>query len=211
MFYIALGDSITFGQGASAAGNRYCSRILTHLESRSASPVQGLIIAKPGWTSSALAGTLGQGLGAIRRCDTVTVWIGGNDLGFAALGRGVSEETVKHTLLRYGQNLARICGAIRQVSDARIVLCTQYNPFPKSPVAAKAVKGLNAVTKQTAKQFRCDVAPVHKWFAGRESELIDGYKTGRLEDAVRGPRPVHPNDRGHAVIASGLLPYVRKK
>ncbi len=97
MFYTALGDSITFGQGASAASNRYCSRILTGLERRSSPPVHGLVIARPGWTSSALAGSIGQGLGAIRRSDTVTVWIGGNDLGFAALGRGVSEETVKHT------------------------------------------------------------------------------------------------------------------
>jgi len=211
MFYLALGDSITYGQSASAADNRYCSRILNQLESRSSSPVHGQVIAQPGWTSATLAGALGPCLGAIRRCDTVTIWIGGNDLGLAAMNRGISEETVKHTLLRYQQNLARICGAVRNVSHARIVLCTQYNPFPKSPIAARAVRALNAVTKQTAKQFRCDVAPVHKWFAGRESQLIAGYNGGRLEDAIRGPRPVHPNDRGHAVIAQGLLPYIRKK
>ncbi len=210
LIYTALGDSISVGMNGGGDGG-YVRRIITDMRGRSDAPVRGGIIAGTGWTSSALVGATQCGIGRLRVSDTVSIWIGGNDLGFSAMRGGIDEKLIEAALVRYAHNLHRICGTVRQVSGARIVLCTQYNPFPNSKIACQGVAALNAVTKKVAKEHKATVAPVHKWFDGNQARLIDGYRSGRLEDALQPPRPIHPNERGHAVIASGLFPYVRGK
>ncbi|MNN41101.1 hypothetical protein D3C81_1551990 [compost metagenome] len=100
---------------------------------------------------------------------------------------------------------------IKKGSRARIICCTQYNPFPNSPLAADWISRLNAVTYQVAQSCGANVAPTHKWFEGKQADLIYGYKKGRIEDALSGSLPIHPNDRGHRVIAKGLTPYLLAK
>jgi len=214
MIYTALGDSITAGRDASVPWNAYPQRIARTLRMRGVQ-VQPRVFAKSGWSSRELTSALlGAGLLAAADSDVVTIWVGGNDLIEAArrVLQGAPMSGIETSLLHYGQNVRQIVEGVRGVSRARIVVCTQFNPFPNSPVAAEAVARLNEATYAAAGELRVQAAPVHRWFAGRESRLIDGYGNGRVEVAVRRPLvPVHPNDEGHRAIADGLLAYMQTK
>jgi acyl-CoA thioesterase-1 len=122
---------------------------------------------------------------------------------------GAPTRTLGVALERYAKSYAALLGTIRRISRARLIVCTQYNPFPNSPIAGQGIAALNAVTTRVAGAFHAQIAPVHDWFEGRQPEWIAGYNTGRLEDALRsGFAPVHPNNSGHRAIAHGLLPFV---
>lgn len=213
ILYIAMGDSTTAGLNASSPALAYPSCIVQGIRGRGRA-AQLCVIAHSGWTSSALAQVAPEAAGALQNATTVTIWIGGNDLlqaaaGIVASGRPVQTALAGH-LQNYNSNLERIVSAVRQNSKARIILCTQYNPFPNSPVAVEGIAALNRVTAQSAKRFGTGLAPVHSWFEGNQPALIDGYRSGRIEDALRPfRRPIHPNNAGHALIASRLASYIR--
>ncbi|CAM3712906.1 SGNH/GDSL hydrolase family protein [Alicyclobacillus pomorum] len=209
--YTALGDSITAGQRATAPTFAYPLRLVSMLRHRNI-PAVGAVLANPGWTSSALqSAVLENPTDYLSRANTISIWIGGDDIAFTGLAllEGAPRSVVPQALRSYGVRTGQLVGAIRKISKAKVILCTQYNPFPNSPLAAEAIRALNHVTATVASRTGAIVAPAHKWFAGREAALIAGYRTGRLEDGVRGGQlPVHPNDAGHRVIADGLLPLL---
>lgn len=213
ILYTALGDSTTAGLSATSPALAYPSRIVQGLKERG-SEAELRVIAQHGWTSSTLAAVTPQALGVLGRSTTVTIWIGGNDLLQAAAGIVMSGRPVQTAigglLAAYSSNLERIVTTVRQNSNARIILCTQFNPFPNSPVAIEGIASLNRVTAQTAKRLGTGLAPVHKWFEGSQPALVDGYRTGRVEDVLRPfRRPIHPNNAGHALIARHLASYIR--
>jgi acyl-CoA thioesterase-1 len=189
----------------------YPSRLIAMLR-RQTGVACAEILAQPGWTSAALAAAVFENSPAyLAEANVITIWIGGDDVAFAglSLARGAPTGIVPHAIRRYMRDLTSLVSGIRTVSKARIVLCTQYNPFPHSPLAVSAIEALNAMTSAAAANLRTSLAPTHAWFAGRESELIQGYKTGRLQDVLTRPAfPVHPNNAGHQVIAEGLYPFV---
>lgn len=211
--YLALGDSITAGDNATSPARAYPQLLTAHLQKHETAC--GAVLAQEGWTSGALASTvLEDSPLPLRESDVITIWVGGNDLALAGLRvlRGAPASTVERALAQYAHNIGVLVTAIRSVSQARVVLCAQYNPFPNSAVAGKSVAALNEVTAAEAKRFGIGYAPVYAWFEGRQAELVSGYRSGRVEDALPAPRlPVHPNDRGHAVIAEGLYRFVAGK
>lgn len=209
--YSALGDSITAGEGATIVTKAFPFLIAAMLRSGSQETLER-IMAHPGWTSSDLLGALMNNPSIIRRSTMMSIWVGGDDLIQAGLSvlQGASQEAVSASLLRYKTNLGRIVQTIRSIGETKMVLCTQYNPFPKSPIAVEAIKALNKATIQTSKQFRTMLAPTHVWFEGKQTALIAEYQTGRIEDALQGARPIHPNNRGHRVIAEKMLIYFRQ-
>ncbi|WP_339158228.1 SGNH/GDSL hydrolase family protein [Paenibacillus sp. FSL W8-0186] len=211
MIYTALGDSITFGENASSFAKAY-PRVAASLVNASGShKVIGYVLARPGWnTLDLLDAAVWQGSSVISRSNVVSVWIGGVDLANAALSALASKQVLdaQRIVARYKQNLHAILTQIKNTSHARILCCTQYNPFPSSPLAAKAISGLNQTTKEVARSYNAKVIPTHLWFEGKQSQLIYGYRKGKIEDALSGFLPIHPNDRGHHVIAKGLAPYL---
>ncbi|RIV28793.1 SGNH/GDSL hydrolase family protein [Alicyclobacillaceae bacterium I2511] len=210
--YTALGDSITAGEGATAPIYAYPSRVVQILRSHGLS-ANGTILAQPGWTSADLeAAVFDNSLLPLAQAQAITVWVGADDLVHAASNvlRGVPfQRAASVALKRYTRDLALLLTTTRKLCQNRLIVCTQYNPFPNSPLAVEAVGALNTAIIQTASLSRCSVAPVAEWFRGRQNELIAGYRTGRLEDALHAPTaPVHPNNRGHALIAQGLVPLL---
>ncbi|WP_276357039.1 SGNH/GDSL hydrolase family protein [Cohnella caldifontis] len=208
MIYTALGDSITFGKDASSWQRAYPQRILSALHS-SSHKACGHVFARPGWSSHELLHALRQEPLVLRGSTSVSIWIGGVDLANGALSILKSQRllTVERILGSYKRNLTSIIKLIKKFGSPRIVCCTQYNPFPNSPVAAEGIHQLNRMTNKLAQTFGIIVAPVHAWFEGKQAEMIHGYREGKIEDALGGFLPIHPNDHGHRVIASELAPY----
>ncbi|WCF08944.1 SGNH/GDSL hydrolase family protein [Paenibacillus thiaminolyticus] len=206
MIYTALGDSITFGENASSAAKAY-----PRLAGSMSCPYRVYVLARPGWSAyDLLDAVIWQGSSLIHRSAVVSVWIGGVDLANAALSalRTRRPLAAKLILSRYKRTLHAILTHIQRSSHARIICCTQYNPFPNSPISIMSIDRLNYATKEVAKSCGATIVPVHTWFEGKQSNLIYGYRRGKLEDALSGFLPIHPNDQGHRLIAKGLAPYL---
>lgn len=208
--YTALGDSITAGFGATSPCFAYPSRVVACIQMRSG-PCMGEVLAESGWTSADLDGAVFENSPMyLANAQAISVWIGGDNLVHAALqalsggNMRTLPMTLKRTLSRYGLDVAVLVRSIQRLSNARLVLCTQYNPFPNTPLAGEAIAALNAVTEKVAATSGTIIAPTDAWFSGRQAELIAGYQTGRIQDVLRGRTPIHPNNRGHAVIATNL-------
>jgi acyl-CoA thioesterase I len=213
MRYTALGDSITAGELATRPNLSYPNLIVSMLAgTRKQERVTGQILAEPGWTSLALENAVMQNPAAyLSLARAITIWVGGDDLAYAALA-GLAHHDgsrIAEAIRLYGVHLSTLLKRIHSVSKATIIVCTQYNPFPNSEIAYKGISTLNAVTETVSVQNSAIIAPTHLWFSGREPELIAGYRTGRIEDVSRGfGLPIHPNNRGHEVIARGLFPMI---
>ncbi|NOU98201.1 SGNH/GDSL hydrolase family protein [Paenibacillus sp. LMG 31456] len=210
MIYTALGDSITFGENASSLAKAYPHLTVSTLNSSSCK-VRGLVLARPGWSSyDLLDAVIWQGSSTINRSAAVSVWIGGVDLANAALFSFKTKRPLdaKHIAANYRRNLSAIFTRIKKGSCARIICCTQYNPFPNSALSVEWVDGLNRTTNELAHSYDVTLAPVHMWFEGKQADLLYGYRKGKIEDALSGSLPIHPNDRGHRVIATKLAPYL---
>jgi acyl-CoA thioesterase-1 len=203
--YMALGDSITVGVGASSRDCAYPWLIKSRLTQQLSEPVVLKIIARSGWTSTALMTSLfNQDPYLFWRTNVVIIWIGGVDLLNAgrAILKGKDANLLTLHLTRYKQNLSTMIRGIKQISKAKIILCTQYNPFPNSPIAVNGIQSLNHITKEAAANLCTDLAPIHSAFAGCENLLIQGYNIGRIEDVFEtSTPPIHPNNAGQRVAA----------
>ncbi|MDB5054639.1 MAG: hypothetical protein JWM44_2689 [Bacilli bacterium] len=207
--YIALGDSITVGVGATSRYYAYPWLIKSLLDQQICAPIQLKVLARSGWTSSVLKTALfSQDPLFIQRATVISIWIGGDDLaksGFLLL-LGGDPNILSAALLRYKQNITSMIAGIRQISRAKIILCTQYNPFPNSAIAVNGIHSLNEITKKTAASFSITVAPIHYAFAGHEAHLIHGYTNGLIEEAYnRSSFPIHPNNAGQRVAQEIIL------
>jgi len=210
MIYTALGDSITYGQEASSREKAFTRLALNALQSYDRS-VKGYVLARPGWSSTDLLDAVrSRGTPMIRHAAVVSVWIGGVDLANAALQSLRNAQPIQDQQLEasYKRNVSAILAQIQKESNARIVCCTQYNPFPGSPLAAQWISRLNQMTQQIARSYGATLAPAHLWFEGQQAALLSGYRNGKIEDALSVSPPIHPNDRGHRVIAKALTTYL---
>ncbi|WP_036699094.1 SGNH/GDSL hydrolase family protein [Paenibacillus sp. J14] len=214
MIYTALGDSITYGDNATSPRLAYPQLIVSDYNRSTPRPIRGYVLARSGWTSgNLLDAVLRQGSDMIRQSSVVSVWIGGVDLANSAIDPLVNGGPFPNTgiLFQFRRNLSALLGHIRKISSARIVCCTQYNPFPSNSLAVEWISRLNETTHGIAASYGAKVAPAHRWFEGKQAELIDGYRGGQLEDLLGGTLPIHPNNQGHRVIANGLAPYLFPK
>jgi lysophospholipase L1-like esterase len=165
-----------------------------------------IVIAHPSWTSADLAEELYSDPSTLNCAKVVTVWIGGNDLiqyGLSSLREPATP--ILEMMNRFKRRFDMILGLVRKMGAKHIICCTQYNPFPNSAIAVDAIGTLNQLITSSAATNRCLVARVDRWFSGNENSLIYGYRGGKVEEVLSGSTAVHPNDKGHEVIASGLL------
>ncbi|AEJ42939.1 hypothetical protein TC41_0986 [Alicyclobacillus acidocaldarius subsp. acidocaldarius Tc-4-1] len=206
-----LGDSIAYGERASRPTRAYPQVAARALAAEVRAPVETRVVAQPGWTSADLAASVEADKQALASADVAAVLVGGDDLVQAAVtapSEGHLHRQLRAAYQRYAGDLAFIAASCRW-HGVPLVLCTLYNPFPHSPLAASAIRGLNGVVTRVGARLGAFIAPVDAWFAGREPLLIAGYRTGRLDDVLAGGRaPVHPNDLGHQVIGLGLAAYI---
>lgn len=209
-----MGDSITAGDNASAPSRAYPSLVNCRLAASQRGTGHSTlnVLAEPGWTSETLVEAVPSLFpDPLRVANYISIWIGGDDLAYAALAiaQGAPKQVLATSLKTYGRDLTAIVTSVRRVSKARIVLCTQYNPFPNTPMASEAIAALNAITATVAAGTGTGLAPVHAWFEDRQGQLIAGFRTGRIQDVLASSRlPIHPNNLGHRVVAEGLAPIL---
>ena len=210
--YVALGDSIAFGVGATSRDG-YVSLFRDSL-----GQVVGRVRldnqAVPGIQSDDLLVQLRDDLpngvrSAVGNAQVLTVSIGGNNLLACANDDNTSVDVpcMGSGAARFQSEWPQILAEIRtQIgSQARLYVMTVYNPFmasdPGFGVADPFIRQVNAVIGDAQLQATYDykVVDVYTDFLGT---LPDGTeKTCAWTRFCEPERDVHPNDAGHAEIA----------
>ena len=211
MIYLALGDSITHGYNATGESRRYVALLAQKLDRLERTSVH--VHAKPGWTASQLAASLPKVPECIlREAAIVTVMVGGNDL-LRAMPWYLNDADSGRD--RLDQSFSPAMREILRLAPGRPgaqrLLCTVYNPFPEWDLACTAVEDLNGMIQRAAAEHGCPVVSVHRSYAGRERDLVDGYRSGQSDDFRLVRNPIHPNDSGHALLAEELFALCERR
>lgn len=206
--YTALGDSIT--EGYSAPGKRGYVNLLSYGLHKEHPSFRLLNVSRKGWTSRRLLLRLARSprlVQAVGQADLLTLWIGGNDLIFTYI-KGMMSTTpylYEQALTQYSHHMDQIFAWIHWARSRPFLVCNLYNPFPNSGFARQWVGAFNQVLGGVCQGWGVPLVDIHSAFLGREAKLIHGYRNGTISDIpLIGHRPVHPNRKGHEVIARTL-------
>lgn len=216
--YVAIGDSLAYGLGASEPGSDgFVARVHRALETSDRfgdSGIELINLSVPGATSDDLlrpGGQLDNAVREIQQSDVpmISIDIGGNDLLALADVNSpcLTELQTEPCLAQLGEtlnalqaNLAVVLQRLREAApDATIVVVDLYNPFSgtgdiRELIADVGVQQINGVIGAAVSnpELNVELASVFTYFQGRGNQWVsnDG---------------IHPNDDGHAVIAEVVL------
>jgi lysophospholipase L1-like esterase len=231
--YVALGDSIAFGVGATTPdGGGYVALAFDRLRRSDRYVERGLgltNLAAPGATSADLLLPGGQLETALRQIaarqedtsssddnvEIISVNIGGNDLLAVASSASpclqdaagqACRERLGEMLRGLQDNLHEVLERLRGAAPkAGIYVIGLYNPYsgtgdPLESIADAAVQQLNGVIGAVTadEDLGVELVDIFQGFRGRGAQWIssDG---------------LHPNEKGHAVIAELLLAAIEKR
>ena len=209
--YLALGDSIAAGGGASAASTSYVALVAQALRSRFGEEMELQSLAVGGHTTQDLIDQqLPRALERLVAGDVrvVTVTIALNDLGvYFVDGACLPDPSVpacplEDGLLEVEQRLDRILGDLREAGPGATIVILAYPNFYSGTghqlerPAEIAFDLLDGVMSTVAKRHNVLVADPRAAFQDRGNELT------LLLDAEP---DFHPNDAGHRVIADAVL------
>ncbi len=210
--YLALGDSIAAGSGASdAATTSYVALVAEALRARFGEGLEFQSLAVAGHTSQALIDRqLPQAVEQLRAGDVrlVTLTIGGNDLGrYGADPACLPDPSdpacpLEDGLLEVEERLSLILQELREAGpDTAIVIMAYPNLFSSTGhefdrPAEIAFDLLDGVITSVARRHDVLVADPRRDFIG------EGHRLSHLRD--RTP-DAHPNDAGYRVIADEFL------
>jgi lysophospholipase L1-like esterase len=213
--YTALGDSLAFGV---AAQEGYVPRYAGFIRTDTQANLRVTNLGVPGWTSADLLNALRNNAAlrsAVMNAEVVTFDIGGNDLLSArrrfmegSCGGPENLDCFRVTVDEFKQNWDGILVEILALrSRTATVLRTMdvYNPFVAEQKALGLFERLkpylddvNEHIARTTSAAGIPCAQVYVAFNGANGDddaVAKGYIAVDL---------VHPNDRGHAVIAEAL-------
>jgi lysophospholipase L1-like esterase len=219
--YVAIGDSISAGFGASSPENSFFGRYCAYLQA--AKLVQACQnFAQPGATSGDALLPGGQVQKAVsylstrKRRAVITILLGGDDLLFGSQCQPVTASTCEFAT-NFSAILTRLRSAMRAVHKRVLIQVLEYynadigNPFgdpAAAPLVASLLLGRDgrispcSTPDQTLiglnDQIACTATANH----ARPVDLYTAFLTSCLNDCFADP--LHPNDKGHAVIATAL-------
>lgn len=211
--YLALGDSIAFGVGASSPQElgypavfyrQYLTKAMPGFTSYKnlAIPLETTtsFISRPQVKSQldlALA-ELANGQKTGPRVSLVSLTIGGNDV---LAARTKSQPEKEAVLKNFDANFQKILGAFAPYTrdgPTQLIVTTYYNPFGSGASGLSSddtvwMQRFNDLIKQRAAEFKAKVADFFPPIAGQEKKLtwISGGD-------------IHPNTAGHAALAAAL-------
>ena len=224
--YIAIGDSVTFGIGASQPRRDGFPAVLGNLLANGDPPIsETRVFAVPGQTATGfLEARLDDVLVAIEelgdRVELLTIGLGANELlrirreptcVADPVGVACASAVMAATTEAAGALDAVVASVQRGLnasgSDARILLLAYYNPDVE-PIAVATVVGADGIVAcdpdDGAPGLNDRIACVAD---ARGVDLVDLYAAflGREDELTRfGVGDVHPDEAGHAVIAETI-------
>ncbi|HSK22699.1 MAG TPA: SGNH/GDSL hydrolase family protein [Egicoccus sp.] len=214
--YVALGDSLATGAGATTS---YVEVLAAELEQRTGADLEVTNLAVNGWTSTDLIGALQQDetmRTAVAGADLLTVDIGANDLLGAIpfyasdnCGGDDNLQCLRDATTLVESQWAAILDEIIALRDGNatgIATIDLYQPFIGNRRVAEDLEvlrpvmdDLNAVITDVAQERDIPVATVHDAFHGPDGT---GDPNETFLISVDG---LHPSNAGHEVIARELL------
>ena len=210
--YLALGDSIAAGEGASGPDTTdYVARVAAAIDEGTGDAPEVVSLADGGATTQDLIDTqLAPAIEQLGGGDVqlVTVTIGGNDMfQYSADPDCVEDPTdpacpLEEGLFDVEQNLDRILGDLRSAAgDTPVVINVYPQLFSGSghsyeSSAEKAFELLNGVILAVAERNDVLIADPRSEFQERSRDLT------HIEEE---PVDFHPNDEGYRVIADAFL------
>ena len=210
--YLALGDSVADGSGASdPESTDYVALVAEALQPRFSDALAVQSLAVPGHTTETLiAEQLPLALEALERGDVrlVTITIGGNDLSqygaheACLLDPADSACPLEDGLLEVERRLAEILSRLTAAGPGAVIAIQLYpnlfsgtgHEFTRQADTAFGL--LNGVIASVAARYDVVVADPRRDFAGAGARLT--HLLDRTPDA-------HPTDDGHRVIADAFL------
>jgi lysophospholipase L1-like esterase len=231
--YLALGDSVQFGDGASKPSRGLAPLFYQYLDRVDAAD-QYINLAVPGETSSTMQGgprsQLAQALAVINspRTDVtvVTLGIGGNDVPFDnCLPEPLSQACLaahQAAMDLLARNLAVILPQLTQAFERdpgaeRLIMMTYYQPFGGTGLPFE--DGLDVLWQGRDGAVNCAasaaqpanvglndvISCVGMRYGAQIVDLFTRFDDRALELTHIADFDVHPNDAGHALIAAALI------
>lgn len=198
--YVALGDSLSTGVGASLFSPGFVPRYRRMSERELRQHIQLFVFARPGNKTSDLVQLLKEERvrSEIKRAQMITITAGGNDLihAYEQYKKSNQEAMMIDAFHTCKKNMSHIiCSVDALMDDGHhpyiIRIANVYNPFPNDALAKKWVGKFN--------QF------LHTFHNECNIKMIDIYTLFQSErEKLLTPDHVHPNDRGHQRIAEAF-------
>ncbi|MDQ0231877.1 GDSL-type esterase/lipase family protein [Metabacillus malikii] len=199
--YLALGDSLTVGVGASFLAPGFVAQYKRITEHKIKKQVLTAIHAKSGIeTGEVLKMIQCHELQEKIICaNIITITAGGNDLIEASeefVETGMQTE-IAESVKESRQNLNEVMSTIQELKKNCAVpyivfLLNLYNPLPKVPLADKWVRTINRQLNGFDNGSSVRVVDIYSAFDGRQAELLS------RRDGI------HPNDSGYRKIAETI-------
>ena len=211
--YVALGDSLAVGTGASYKG--YVDRYAAYLEADTGSQISITNLGRNGQTSSELLRGLLDNPSwrrAVGEADVLTVNIGINDLGYAAeahqngtCGGADNQDCLREVVETVEGNWNAILAellSLRSTNDTIIRTAgLGYTPYLDPEGAAD---GGSSGELNELQVFEPYLDRVNRHIATTASDNGIPYAEVRLDKGYINQDGVHPNDEGYEIIAGRL-------
>lgn len=213
--YLALGDSVTAGYGASHPQLTFVGSVSAFANEKM-DCARTLVVARNGWTSrDILRAAMTLPSSAWTDTHLLTLMAGGNDMRVLLRrqffsGAPISTQAVEQQLQFFGYHMDQLCAFVSAQEIPHVVVANVYNPVPHSELAVRAMEALNQTIGEIAAHYQFGIVDVHKQFQNCEAYYIDGYRSGHLHD-LSSPlrRPIHPNNAGHKQIADLITTHLQ--
>lgn len=209
MLMLALGDSITFGYGATDPQRSYPQMLRQHFARNQRVSLH--VQAKPGWTSRQLNKSLADVPACIfDEAELVTLMIGGNDLLKSApfLIQG-KPERIAQVCERVQTEVEEIVGRANRPYNT-FAIATLYNPFPNFDLAEQITLQFNDMIRRVAIRNKLRIVEVENLFRGNEATFVEHYRNGQFRDIRIVRNPIHPTDDGHRALYLGFAKALQK-
>ncbi|MFC0271464.1 GDSL-type esterase/lipase family protein [Metabacillus herbersteinensis] len=199
--YMALGDSLTVGVGASFLAPGFVSNYARLTEAELNARVFVDVYARSGIETGEVLKIVENPClhEKIKHANIITLSAGGNDLisaskVFADTG---SDADLQESLKECRENVGNIITIVKELKKDcgepyMIRILNLYNPLPELPLSDKWVRLFNRHLNSFDDGSLIRVANIYSIFKGREDELLSRDR-------------IHPNNRGYEEIAYTLL------